>query len=443
MKNITRNFWGFLILLSGLWLIAEYPFPTPYSFFSLRSSFINLSGIIGIGVMSVAMILAVRPVLFEPWLGGLDKMYRLHKWLGITGLIFAITHWLWTQAPKWLSALGWIERPARHGSSPEQTSAVLQFFQSQRGLAEGIGEWAFYAAVLLIVLALVKRFPYRYFFKTHRLLAIAYLGLVFHSVVLMNFNYWTEAVAPVMVLLMIAGSAAAVGILLMKTRRSRRAVGVIDGFNYHPKLQVIEVDILIKGRWNGHKAGQFAFVTFNEKEGAHPFTITSDWKDDGRMQFVIKELGDYTKTLHESLKVGDAVKLEGPYGQFNFSSNKPRQIWIGGGIGITPFIARMKRLAKHPDGKIIVLFHTTTEFDEGAINKLRDDAQKAKVELHVLVDSRDGLLNAERICQAVPKWQASDIWFCGPAGFGRDLRRDFCNRGINPDDFHQELFDMR
>jgi predicted ferric reductase len=60
---------------------------------------------------------------------------------------------------------------------------LFQFFQSQRHFAEEIGEWAFYAMVLLIALALIKRFPYRYFFKTHRLLAIASgAGIPFHGI---------------------------------------------------------------------------------------------------------------------------------------------------------------------------------------------------------------------------------------------------------------------
>ena len=93
------------------------------------------------------MILATRPVIFEPYLGGLDKMYRLHKWLGISGLVMSIAHWLCTQAPKWFVSLGWIGRPARQ-AQPEQTLAVFRYFQSQRGLAEAIGEWAFYATVV-------------------------------------------------------------------------------------------------------------------------------------------------------------------------------------------------------------------------------------------------------------------------------------------------------
>ena len=44
------------------------------------------------------------------------------------------------------------------------------------------------AAVVLIALALIKRFPYRYFFTTHRWLAVVYLALVVHSVVLTSFS---------------------------------------------------------------------------------------------------------------------------------------------------------------------------------------------------------------------------------------------------------------
>lgn len=37
----------------------------------------------------------------ERWICGLDKTYRLHKCLGISGLALAITHWLWSEGPKW------------------------------------------------------------------------------------------------------------------------------------------------------------------------------------------------------------------------------------------------------------------------------------------------------------------------------------------------------
>jgi predicted ferric reductase len=442
MKKIQLTFIFLIIALTGLWLLAEGVLTTTFETLASWTSLLYYSGIIGIGVMSVSMILAVRPVVVEPYLGGLDKMYRLHKWLGITGLVFSIIHWLSKQAPKWILDLAGGEPPARE-ASPEQTVAIFKFFQTQRGLAEVLGEWAFYAAVVLIVLALVKYFPYRYFFKTHHILAAIYLILVFHSIVLMKFTYWGEVIGPVMAVLMIAGTAAAFISLFRRVGASRRVVGEIEELIRHPDLRVMEVVTMLKSRWSGHQAGQFAFVTFDQSEGPHPFTITSAWKGDGSLRFIVKELGDYTNTLPATSKVGDAFKVEGPYGQFNFRGNEPRQIWVGGGIGISAFVARMKTLADHPDGKIVDLFHTTTVFDEGGIAKLQSDAKAANVRLHILVDAKDGLLNAERICQVVPEWKSATVWFCGPAGFGRAMRNDFTAIGLSPGDFHQELFDMR
>src|SRR3990167_5044251 len=166
MKHIKRFFWAYLLVLAGLWWFtdqtvwAELP-----NFFAWRSVLMQ-----GTGVLAIA----VRPVVFEPWRGGLDKMYRLHKWLGISGLVLSIGHWLLSESAKWLVGLGWLARPERGPRPTLVDEPVRQFFMDQRGLAEGLGEWAFYAAVALMVLALIKRFPYRYFFRTHNLLAVAF-----------------------------------------------------------------------------------------------------------------------------------------------------------------------------------------------------------------------------------------------------------------------------
>ncbi|MBV2186642.1 MAG: ferric reductase, partial [Rhizobium sp.] len=82
MRNIKLALWGALVLLSLLWLAAEPGVFQPANVFALRAAMIQYSGVLAIGAMSLAMILALRPGWPETWLGGLDKMYRLHKWLG-------------------------------------------------------------------------------------------------------------------------------------------------------------------------------------------------------------------------------------------------------------------------------------------------------------------------------------------------------------------------
>jgi predicted ferric reductase len=228
--------------------------------------------------------------------------------------------------------------------------------------------------------------------------------------------------------------------------------GTINRLHYFPSLRVIEGEIDTLQDWPGHKPGQFAFVTWDVPEGAHPCTIASAWSpSEHRLTFVTKELGDYTRRMPETLRVGQPVNVEGPYGCFTFDDDRPQQIWIGGGIGITPFIARMKQLAMdrqaysgRPRTQAIDLFHTTADWSEDAIAKLMADAEAAGVHLHVLHDPRDGRLTGERIRAAVPDWEQASIWFCGPTAFGTALRKNFASHGFSVDKrFHQEVFAMR
>lgn len=451
MRRIKIVFWGVAALLGILWLVADPLALQPTGFFALRGSIVQLSGLLAMTCMSVGMILALRPRWPERWIGGLDKMYRLHKWLGIGGLVLAIIHWLWAQGAKWAVGLGWLAPPER-AAPPAAASAVEGAFRSWRGTAEGVGEWAFYAAVLLIAVALIDRIPYRLFYKTHRLLAVAYLVLVFHAVVLIRFSYWSSPLGVVMAVLLAYGTWAAIVVLVRRVGASRKVNGTITRLHYFPSLRVLEGDIEIPQGWPGHNAGQFAFVTSDEAEDAHPFTIASVWNpSEHRLTFITKELGDYTRRLPEALRVGQPVKVEGPYGCFTFEDGHTRQIWIGGGIGITPFIARMKQLAMdrraysgRPRSQAIDLFHSTADWSEDAIGKLTADAEAAGVRLHVLHDPRDGRLTGDRIRADVPDWEQASIWFCGPAGFGAALRSDFASHGLPvAKRFHQELFSMR
>ncbi|WP_238138414.1 MULTISPECIES: ferric reductase-like transmembrane domain-containing protein [Glaesserella] len=86
MKNIKLILLGFLIVSSGLWLIADTLFPQPFTYFAFREVMNQYSGIVAFGAMSLCMLLATRPRWLENTLNGLDKGYRLHKWLGITAL---------------------------------------------------------------------------------------------------------------------------------------------------------------------------------------------------------------------------------------------------------------------------------------------------------------------------------------------------------------------
>jgi predicted ferric reductase len=449
MKNIKITWWLALLAPAGLWLLADSLWPQPWTYFGFRTVAVQFSGVIAMTAMSIAMVLATRPRWLEPHLAGMDKMYRLHKWLGITALVSGLAHWWLAQGTKWMVGWGWITRPAR---GPRQPIAdpLQNWLQGQRHLAEQLGEWAFYGAVLLIAIALLKRVPYRWFAKTHQLLAVAYGVLVLHALVLLEFKYWNQPLGVWMAVMLAAGAASAVWVLTGRVGARRKVAGTVESVRYFEPLGVTRTEIALPTGWPGHAPGQFAFVTSVPSEGPHPFTIASAWDaTQRRIRFVTKALGDHTATTHTRLCPGVPVTVEGPYGCFTFEDDAPRQIWIGGGIGITPFIGRMEQLAcERAAGRaepqpVVDLFHTTRDEDPAALELMRADAEAAGIALHVLVDGRDGRLNAARICAAVPDWRQASFWFCGPAGFGQALRRELESQGLPSGRFHQELFEMR
>jgi len=441
MSRIRIIFAAICLGLTILWLEADRPW-TDRMFTDVRLSLVNYTGIIAMGVMAVSLLLALRSTAMEPHIGGLDKSYRLHKWLGVAALVMAIAHWIWVQTPARIVVAGAIAGTA-HASTANRGAPGPALLRTLSGPARGVGQWCFWAALVLIVLALVKWFPYRQFLRTHRLLAIVYLALVFHAVVLLKTSYWTYVIGWLLAVLLVAGSVAAVYILFKRVGRTRQAVGVIEEVSGHQDGRILAVRTRLKDKWPGHEAGQFAFVRFADHAETHPFTISSSWQDDGALTFVIKGLGDYTSTLPATLRPGSLVTVEGPYGRFTFGGSHKRQIWISAGIGITPFVSRMQQLATQPDGKIVDLFHATSAPDVRVNEGLWRLAAGSNVRLHVWVAAESGRLTASHIMRGVPEWKSADIWFCGPVEFGKQLERDFRAAGVEPRDFHQELFHFR
>ncbi|MDX2319271.1 MAG: ferric reductase-like transmembrane domain-containing protein [Moritella sp.] len=443
MKSIHYALIAILTASLALWLGTEHSLSTPLSFWPLRKSIIYGSGIIAIIAMSFATLLAIRHFFSDSFLDGLDKRYKLHKWLGIAGFVAAVTHWLFIKAPKWLVDLDILIKPIKnkHGNG-ETLSWLANFFDYQRHFAKDIGEWAFYALIILVLLMLSKKITYKLARQSHKLMPVVYLVLVYHSIVLMKMADWFTPLGIFLTLALAAGSISALISLFGKIGRSKQAHGQISTLQHYTDNKVLAVTIKLTTPWSGHDAGQYAFVTFDKKEGPHPFSITSSWDDSGEISFNIKQIGDYVNTLPHSLNVGDKVIVEGPYGNFNIDSDKQQHIWIAGGIGIAPFLSKLDSLVSQhqPD---ITLFYTTNMPDEAFIQQLNDRCEQAGVTLHIINTKQRSVLTAEEISAVINNIHSTDVWFCGPAKFGNILKSHFIKQGLSKHDFHQEAFDMR
>jgi predicted ferric reductase len=91
--------------------------------------------------------------------------------------------------------------------------------------------------------------------------------------------------------------------------------------------------------------GQFVVLSFGGTNGwqRHPFSVASA-PSERRLDVSIKAVGDYTRDLQDTLRPGTPAKAVGPFGGFDYRRGGDNQIWIAGGIGITPFISWIRSL---------------------------------------------------------------------------------------------------
>jgi len=294
----------------------------------------------------------------------------------------------------------------------------------------------------MLVITLWKKFPYRTWRIVHKAMPVLYLMLALHAALLAPHSYWSQPAGAVLAVLLTVGVYGALHSLLGNIGRRREATGHIVAVE-QPSPDITTVRCRLGQGWRGHRAGQFAFVTFEDHEGAHPFTIASANRDDNTVTFQIKALGDYTQALAQRLRAGQSVRVEGPYGRFDLERRNPqaRQIWIAGGIGVTPFLAWLEALQAEPSQAPTADLHYCTRDQDADAFVPRLQALCAtlpSVQLHIHGARQGQALQAT----ALPCTVKAEIWFCGPNGLADALRSGLRALGARPR-FHQEAFEMR
>lgn len=406
-------------------------------FMQMRKTLTLLTGALALGWMGFSMLLALRPAWLERNLGGLDKLFKVHKWVGIGSVLLVVTHWLLILSPRTLVQWGWIEKMVRPNRPHGAEGASLI------GLAKEMGEWSAWIMIVLGIVALLRFIPYGWFRKLHKGFPVAFLIGAFHSVVLVPQEILTTPFGVLNVVIALIGSGIAVQSLIGMIGRSRRHSGRVSSVSV-TEAGIVDLQVAPSADWPGHKEGQFALLTLDRKEGPHPFTIASEWKPGAPLRFAIKPLGDYTRSLAGRVKVGDAITVEGPYGRFDFGDVSEEQVWVAGGIGVAPFLARLESLAATgcAQGKVHFFYSVKRASEASFPVGLEELCRRAGVELHLRVDEVDGQFETAEIGKFASK--ARGVWFCGPASWARilqtALQRD---HGLLSGRFHREVFEFR
>ena len=132
MKTLITLLLGLVGLAWGWDLLQAAPPAGAHPMWVARQQLLTLSGFLSIALMSLVMLLATRPAWLETPLGGMDRIYRTHKWAGILAVVFAALHWLIEMSGDIIKAL-----IGREGRVPKESFTGL--LEVLRDLAAGAG----------------------------------------------------------------------------------------------------------------------------------------------------------------------------------------------------------------------------------------------------------------------------------------------------------------
>lgn len=320
-------------------------------------------GAAAILLMAWSFVLAVRLRFLEPIFGGLDSMYRVHRWSGSLAVVAMYLH---------------------TSVEPEIEGGIQGASRSLAKTAEdlaGTGQTMLY---ILIGISLLRWFPYRWWRWTHKLLGIPFAFASFHFFAAekpyANDSAWGWYFGAFMV----------AGLAAYLTRVVGKDV-VAPGVTYRVERADVsgssmDLELVPVGKPIVHQAGQFA-VLKTQRSGLrepHIFTIASA-PNSPSLRFFIRDLGDWTERLHQTTDlVGTRLIVEGPYGKFAPLDDGGRKtVWIAGGVGITPFLSAAGTLEQRNDGRPTLHYLVRSRDDAMALELLEEYHRDAKLELVV------------------------------------------------------------
>ncbi|GAA0283779.1 ferredoxin reductase family protein [Rhodovulum strictum] len=383
-------------------------------------------GAAAVVAMGEALILAARPRLLEPVFGGLDRMYGVHKWLGISALILMILHDL---------------------VEPEFGRRVRETGMGE--IAGDAGELVFHALIALVAISWFRRLPftgleipYQLWRFSHRFMGVLFAVVVFHQF----FIDVPAGVDPSLSVLLnvfgLAGLFAWVHTQFLAPRLRRRDF-TVSAIGRHGDTTA--VTLRPKGRAMRWRPGQFVFFSAPEAglSEPHPFTISNAPHRDGTLTLSIKGLGGWTRRLPGALREGMSVQVEGPYGRFDFRRGGTRQIWLAGGIGITPFLAWAESLAESERRDIHLVYCVRTPEEAIGLETLQVAARNPGFSFEVVATAGDGRLTADRLIASAPfPVGEADLWFCGPTGLKDGILKGLAALGQAPRRVRFEHFEF-
>lgn len=409
----------------------------------------KLAGLVGFTLYAINLLLSSRMRWLENLFGGLNRVYIAHHITGAIALVFILFHPIFL-ALRYLElqALGSVKDVARF-LWPRSLNFDGSFSEVQQAAAINNGIIAFIGMVGLLLLTFFVKLPYRLWLFTHKFLGVAFLFAGLHVIYVSSDVKRDVFLRVYFILWTIIGLAAYTYRTLLGNIFVRREPFIVESVSVAPG-DAITIRMKPKERRLDFRPGQFLFIRFLWVGGdgiirePHPFSITSVPGEDG-LSVTVKALGDYTRSL-KNLQPGTIAEVEGAFGRFIPAryGDKP-QVWIAGGIGITPFLSIARGMK--PDHPPVDMFYSVVTreelLDQKVLSELVPQAFK-QFHYHTFInDEQNGFLSAQYVADQIGGLDGKEIFICGPPPMMKALKSQLKAMGIAKSRIHSEEFAMQ
>ncbi len=374
-------------------------------------------GALSMSSMALSLILAARWRITDRLMGGPDKSYAAHRWLGFFALGGALGHWALA------SSVG---------------AGVLPVLAES---GEGVGTVAAYGLIVMTAAALVRAIPYHLWKASHMLMGPIFLLAAYHTFFVASPLAVGAAPWTLMAIVSIVGLLAWLQTLLRKRTPTR----LVTVDRAEPFEGGIDVTLRANSPLPPFRPGQFATLAHNRARAeAHPFSIAGG--DETSRRFVIRATGDWTDDFVRNVSIGDELRVGRGAGRFlpQLGTNRTEQLWVAGGVGITPFLAALEQMQPDSAARITLIFCIRSRRTAGAIDDVeRHAARLPQVDLVVLDDTNKARLTDGRLANCIRDMAPNTkAYVCGPEGLKTLVKIAWSALGMTGK-VHSERFDFR
>jgi predicted ferric reductase len=395
-------------------------------------TFALLTGILGSSLWAMNLWFIVRLPWQDRVFGGLDQVYFLHHFMGSLAYVLLLAHPLTLALGRW-------------AVSPEAAAALL--FPALKPFAIFAGWLALLGLMGVIFATFLWKLPYALWKHLHAGSAVAYALAIYHVVAAAPSSVWSEPGHVLLASYGILGVAALGYRFLIERAWVQRYDYVVQSVT-HLNDKAVQVEMTPLGERLAFEPGQFVFVAFfdgRDYKGCaeyHPFTVRSS-PTGTNLGVIIKALGDCTCHI-QRITSGVLARVQGPYGAFfkGVETDKP-QVWVAGGIGITPFLSMAQSLSEQT-APVDLYYLARNPDDFIGLEDLRAVSSKIKnFGVFPLTAGDDQRPTIEAMLRHSGPLTDREFFLCGPPPMVNELTLRLEGLGVPAAQIHTERFDFR